>query len=62
MAKLLMAACTQPIPADPVARLDAANDRLTTLNYAATSVQVAFGDFYSRLNDAQKARLDNPNR
>jgi len=62
MAKLLMAGCTQPIPADPMARLDAANDRLTTLNYAATSVQVAFGDFYGRLNDAQKARLDNPSR
>ena len=36
MAKLLMASCAQPIPADPLARLDAANDQLTAMNYAAT--------------------------
>jgi|SRR5690242_1604935 len=58
MAKLLIASCAQPIPADPLARLDAAADRLTALNYAATTVQIAFDDFYSRLNNEQKARFD----
>jgi len=58
MAKLLIASCAQPIPADPLARLDAAADRLNALNYAATTVQIAFDDFYSRLGNDQKARFD----
>lgn len=58
MAKLLIASCAQPVPADPLARLDAAADRLTALNYAATTVQIAFDDFYSRLSNEQKARFD----
>ena len=57
MAKLLIASCAQPIPADPLARLDAAADRLTALNYAATTVQIAFDNFYSKLNNDQKARF-----
>jgi len=58
MAKLLIASCAQPIPADPLARLDAAADRLTALNYAATTVQIAFDDFYGRLKNDQKARFE----
>ena len=58
MAKLMIASCAQPIPADPMARLDAASDQLTALNYAATTVQIAFDDFYSRLNNDQKARFE----
>jgi hypothetical protein len=58
MAKLLMASCAQPIPNDLLARLDAADDQLTTMNYAATTVQIAFNDFYSTLDNAQKARFD----
>jgi len=58
MAKLLIASCAQPIPADPMARLDNANDQLTAINYAATTVQIAFNDFYARLDSAQKARFD----
>ena len=58
MAKLLIASCAQPIPADPMARLDAANDQLTAINYAATTVQIAFDDFYLKLNNDQKARFD----
>jgi hypothetical protein len=58
MAKLLVRGCAQPIPATPQARLDAAADQLTTLNYAATAVQIAFNDFYRRLDDRQKARLN----
>jgi LTXXQ motif family protein len=58
MAKLLIASCAQPIPADPMARLDAANDQLTAINYAATTVQIAFDDFYLKLKNDQKARFD----
>jgi hypothetical protein len=57
MAKLLIRGCAQPAPATPQARLDAAADQLTTLNYAATAVQIAFDVFYTRLDDRQKARL-----
>jgi hypothetical protein len=57
MAKLLIASCAQPIPADPMARLDAANDQLTAINYAATTVQIAFDDFYLKLSNDQKARF-----
>jgi len=62
MAKLMIASCAQPIPADPMARLDSANDQLTAMNYAASTVQIALGDFYSRLNNDQKARFDSLNR
>jgi hypothetical protein len=62
MAKLLMASCAQPIAADPLARLDAANDQLTAMNYAATTVQIAFDDFYAKLDNAQKARFDSAGR
>lgn len=62
MAKLLMASCAQPIPADPLARLDAAADQLTAMNYAATTVQIAFNDFYGRLDNTQKARFDSTGR
>ena len=57
MAKLLIASCAQPIPADPMARLDAANDQLTAINYAATTVQIAFDDFYLKLSNDQKSRF-----
>jgi hypothetical protein len=62
MAKMLMASCAQPIPKEPLARLDAANDQLTAMNYAATTVQIAFNGFYSRLDNTQKARFDNLSR
>jgi LTXXQ motif family protein len=62
MAKLLTGSCAQPIPADPLARLDAADEQLTTMNYAATTVQIAFDDFYGWLDDQQKARLNSAGR
>lgn len=58
MAKLLMASCAQPIPPDPLARLDAADHQLTAMNYAATTMQIAFNSFYAKLDDGQKARLN----
>ncbi len=58
MAKMLMASCAQAVPAEPLARLDNAGDQLVAMNYAATSVQIAFDDFYGKLDKGQKARLD----
>jgi hypothetical protein len=55
---MLIASCAQPIPADPMARLDAANDQLTAINYAATTVQIAFDDFYLKLKNDQKTRFE----
>jgi hypothetical protein len=40
-----------------MARLDAANDQLTAINYAATTVQIAFDGFYLKLSNDQKARF-----
>ena len=62
MARLLAASCVQPIPADPVARLDAADTRLTTMNYAATDMQIALNGFYAQLDAGQKARFDSLGR
>lgn len=58
MAKMLMASCAQAVPADPLARLDGAGDQFIAMNYAATSTQIAFDDFYGKLDKGQKARLD----
>ena len=58
MAKLLVASCAQPIPADPLARLDSASDQITAMNYAASNVQIALDDFYGRLSQTQKARFE----
>jgi len=62
MAKLLIASCAQPIASDPMARLDSGDDQLTAMNYAATTVQIAFDDFYLKLNNDQKARFDSLSR
>ena len=58
MAKMLIASCVQPIPPDPMARLDSASDQLTAINYAATTVQIAFDKFYAKLKNDQKTRFD----
>ncbi|HZP68773.1 MAG TPA: Spy/CpxP family protein refolding chaperone [Pseudolabrys sp.] len=58
MAKLLIASCVQPVPADPLARLDSAGDQFTAINYAAANVQIALDDFYGRLSQTQRARLE----
>jgi hypothetical protein len=58
MAKLLMASCAKAVPADPLARIDAAGDQLTAMNYAAATVQIALDDFYGKLDSGQKAKLE----
>lgn len=62
MAKLLIASCAQPVSPDPMARLDSADDQLTAMNYAATTVQIAFDDFYGKLDNEQKGRFDSLGR
>lgn len=62
MAKLLTAPCAQKIPDNPPARLDAANDQLSNLSYAATSMEIALDGLYAQLDDAQKARFDSLGR
>ena len=62
MAKLPTAPCGQPIPPDPVARLDAANDQLSNLSYAATSMEIALDGLYAQLDDGQKAKFDSLGR
>lgn len=62
MAKLTTAPCGQPILPDPVARLDAVNDQLSNLSYAATSLEIALDGLYAGLDDAQKAKFDSIGR
>jgi len=45
-----------------VARLDAANDHLSNLSYAATSMEIALDGFYAQLDDGQKAKFDSLGR
>jgi hypothetical protein len=58
MAKLLIAACAQSDGKDPPARLDAADNELTAINHAATTIELALNELYGKLNDEQKARFD----
>ena len=62
MAQLLAASCVQPVPADPLARLDAAGNQLTTMNYAATAMQIALDGFDAQLDTNRKARFDSLGR
>lgn len=57
MGQLLLASCMSAPPATPVARLDAAADRLTAVVFAAANVALALNDFYGQLSDEQKAKL-----
>lgn len=58
MNQYLLAACAQPTPDNPLARLDAATGRLTAINYAATSMEVALNQFAASLTDEQRKRFD----
>jgi len=62
VAKLATAPCAQAIPETPLARLDAANDQLSNLSYAATSVEIALDGLYAQLDDGQKAKFDSLGR
>ena len=62
MAKLLSASCGEPVPADPLSRLDAADAKLSRLSYAATSEQIALNTFYAQLDADQRVKFDSLGR
>jgi hypothetical protein len=53
----LRASCPLKPPATPIARLDAALDRVDAITYAAGNLAPAFGEFYASLTEAQRTRL-----
>lgn len=54
----LHAHCPQPLPPDPLARLEAIEGRLDASWRAALSMQVALAKFESTLNEAQRGRFE----
>jgi LTXXQ motif family protein len=58
MEKLLLASCAQPVAKSPLARLDAADQRLVVMNLAASTMEVALNDFYASLDPRQKAKFE----
>jgi hypothetical protein len=58
MAQFLMTTCPSESPASPTARLDAAGDRVVALLHAAMNIEPLFHDFYGRLSDRQRTRLN----
>jgi hypothetical protein len=58
MEKLLLASCAQPTPKEPLARLDAADERLVAMNFAASNLEMALNNFYASLDKRQKARFE----
>ena len=55
----LKTSCPAQILATPVARLEAASDRLQALVQAVKTVRPTLGAFYASLGDEQKARFNN---
>jgi hypothetical protein len=55
----LRTSCPAQTAATPVARLDAASNRLQALVQAAKTVRPTLGAFYASLDDEQKARFNN---
>ena len=54
----LHAHCPNPVPATPLARLEAIEARLDASWRAALAMQVALGRFETQLNDRQRTRLE----
>jgi hypothetical protein len=53
----LRASCPLAPPPTPIARLDAALDRIDAITYAAGNLAPAFGEFYAGLNQDQRTKL-----
>ena len=58
----LQAACPDSTPLTPVGRLEAMEQRLNAMLTAAKTIQPALDDFYSSLNNEQKARFNTLDR
>jgi hypothetical protein len=57
-ANVLQGSCPTQIPQSPVARLDAVKARLTAMIDALNIIRPKLTDFYTSLNDEQKARFN----
>ena len=62
LSKYLAAACPQEAPPTPVARLDAAGNRVNAMLYAAMNLDPVLNGFYFQLNDEQKKKFDSMGR
>ena len=55
--RLVATSCPAATPANPVERLGAAGDRLTTMLFAVMSAGPALQAFYDSLSEEQKANI-----
>jgi LTXXQ motif family protein len=58
MAQFLTTTCPTETPSTPVARLDAASDRVMALLHAAMGIEPILGEFYASLSDQQRRRFN----
>jgi len=58
MAQFLTSTCPAETPATPMARLDAASDRVMALLHAAMNIEPMLGGFYVSLSDQQRRRFN----
>jgi hypothetical protein len=58
MAQFLNTTCPAETPATPMARLDAASDRVMALLHAAMGIEPMLGQFYATLSDQQRRRFN----
>jgi LTXXQ motif family protein len=58
LAQFLMTSCPRDVPPTPLAKLDAASDRVNAILFTLMSMDPAFVNFYSSLSDQQKKRFD----
>jgi hypothetical protein len=58
MAQFLTSTCPAEAPAAPIARLDAASDRVMALLHAAMGIEPMLGEFYASLSDEQRRRFN----
>ena len=58
MAQFLNTTCPAETPATPMARLDAASDRVMALLHAAMGIEPMLGQFYATLSDDQRRRFN----
>jgi hypothetical protein len=58
MAQFLTSTCPGDTPATPMARLDAAGDRIISLLHAAMNIEPMLKEFYGQLSDQQRRRFN----
>lgn len=58
MAQFLTTTCPAETPSTPMARLNAASDRVMSLLHAAMNIEPLLGQFYASLSDQQRRRFN----